>query len=211
MKAIRQWQTLPGDPWLLVDSVVINTFIDYWYQQAEAGMVIQSLYLGTRQENLGDHAPLLCQDHGDQRILSYLLTHWQDAPWGLALRSAVPVHELIHHLQSFITAFDPQGETVIWRYQDPRLLGPMLNAFEPEDRETFLGPLHALAAPQPGGELRLLHDPERQPGPVCYRAAPWFQLKQTDFDALTGNHRQHPRECNKKAQQPAPLLSRSTA
>ena len=180
---LTHWQTLPGDAWLLVDPIVIDTFIDDWYRRAQPATLMQSLYLGTEQEIVGDYAPQLCQD-ADYQLLSHLLATWPDAPWGLALHSGAPIAELIHHLQSFITAFDPQGEKVIWRYQDPRLLGPMLDAFEPEDREIFLGPLQAIAAPQSGGKLTLLCDPERRLSEVCYRPAPWFQLRRDYFAAL---------------------------
>ncbi len=172
----NEWQHIPGKPWLIVDPIVVNHAADYWIAQASDGSVIQSLYLGTPLDSLGEHAPLLLQDPNDH-FLHWLRDHWGATPWGIALRSGVAIYELIHHLQSFITVLDPNGEEVLWRYHDPRLLADQYTAFNAGEREAFLGPLHAIAAPAPDGTLQFLGDPKRSPGPVCYHKTAWFQLR----------------------------------
>jgi len=191
---VSHWQSLPGESWLLIDPLVVHTLEQDWFEAAPLDYIRQSLYLGTRHDSLGDHAPQLCQDH-DGRWLSYLLEQWPDDPWGLALRSAVPVHELIHHLQSFITVYDPNGEEAMWRYQDPRIIAPTLKAFMPEERQIFLSPLYSLAAPNAQAELDIIHNTQQPAARVCYRQAPWLVFTQQYLDALSErNHRQRIRD-----------------
>jgi len=192
---IEQWQCLPGESWLVVNPLVVSNMVAEWYNIMPHECLRQSLFLGTKLDSLGDHAPQLCQDPNGQ-WLSYLLTQWPDAPWGLALRSAVPMYELTHHLQSFIKVYDPDGEAVMWRYYDPRILAPTLQAFTPQERQTFLSPFYHLATPGTDASVTMVHQTQQPEAAVCYRQAPWLTFTPAYIDALTErNHRQRIREC----------------
>ena len=104
------------------------------------------LFRGPALEELWAVAPYLVSI--DRPLFDWLQrTVWQD-PWGILAITKTPEQSLFRHLRGLLLVEDPDGETLYFRYYDPRVLEPFLSMCSPEQSTELFGPLSAFGIPR---------------------------------------------------------------
>ncbi len=185
MNELTEWKnSLPAEwhIYALIDPLADNQPLQYWYQHAEP-TDCWPLYAGTEWSDDILSGPWLLP----LAQLSSWESWWQqlvanEYATGLLLASACPPEKLVRHWQSLLTA-GLDGEEVLFRYYDPRILGPMLFAFTEEETRRFLGPTHELLLWHQGGWLSAV--PYLEPD-LTEHHEPWWRMKDAHFAGQPG-------------------------
>lgn len=101
---------------------------------------------------------------------------------GILLASEHPLEKLVLHWQSLLIA-GLDGEEVMFRYYDPRVLGPMLYTFTEEETRRFLGPTNELLLRHHDDWLMAAPYPEPD---LTEHAEPWWRMKDEHFAGQPG-------------------------
>ena len=173
----EQWQV-----YAIIDPLADNKPLEYWYRHAEPTDA-WPLYAGT--EFAGD-------------ILSgpWLLPLAQLPGWegwwqeqetasqatGLLLASEHEPVMLLKHWQSLLIA-GLDGEEVLFRYYDPRILAPMLYTFTEDETRRFLGPTNELVIWHNDDWLAV--SPYPQPD-LTSHTEPWWRMQEPHFVGQPG-------------------------
>lgn len=161
----------------LVDPLAEHEPLKYWYQHAE----------------LTDAWPLYAATEYDTDILSgpWLLPLVQLSVWeawwqeqekneqatGFLLASEVPPERLVQHWKSLIKA-GLDGEEVLFRFYDPRVLGPMLFTLTEDETRRFLGPTNEIVVWHQGEWVTASPYPESD---MTEHSEPWWRMKESHF------------------------------
>jgi pSer/pThr/pTyr-binding forkhead associated (FHA) protein len=101
----------------------------------------QSLYEGTKGEELALVAPYLVRLPSGSPFLETLIEKGWGKSWGVYLTSLAPFAELRKHLRKFLTVQKETGGTLYFRYYDPRVLRIFLPTCNEEEWSQFFGPI----------------------------------------------------------------------
>jgi len=107
------------------------------HHQAEC----QSLYEGVEGAKLAQIAPYLVKLAPDSALLEPLVKEGWGKSWGVYLTSASDFHEIRRHLRHFLDVQLPDGEQVMFRFYDPRVMRIYLPTCMPEEANQFFGPI----------------------------------------------------------------------
>jgi hypothetical protein len=185
MPSLSDWKETLFPEWqiyALIDPLADNKPLQHWYQQA-ATTDAWPLYAGTEFADDLLYGPWLLP----LAQLPDWATWWsaqEQAGYatGILIASEHPPQTVLQHWQSLLIA-GLEGEEVLFRYYDPRILGPMLFTFHEEETRRFLGPTNEIllwyqddwliAAPHPEPELTEHHEP-------------WWRMKESHFVGQPG-------------------------
>jgi hypothetical protein len=113
------------------------------------------LFRGDLPPALENAAPWLLRIvPGQAYTEQFFLRGWGQS-WGILLACRAPARELRRHLRHFFLARTEDGQRLLFRYYDPRVLRIYLPTCTPEEVAQFFGPISAMAAE--GTEPDLLH------------------------------------------------------
>jgi hypothetical protein len=126
-----------------------------------------SLYEGWTGESLSDVAPYLVRLTDDDALLEALLQHGWGQAWGVFFTSEGSVKELRRHLRHFLRVQDEDGNALLFRFYDPRVLRAYLGTCTPYETQTFFGPVEAFIIEGRRGAT-LLHSTPRVDGVAVY-------------------------------------------
>ena len=99
------------------------------------------LYAGHLPWQLKMAAPYLVQLRKDDSFTSLVLEQGWGNSWGVFLRTDTDLRSLRKHLRGFLRVRGPQGERMVFRYYDPRVLRVYLPTCTPEELRTVYGPI----------------------------------------------------------------------
>jgi hypothetical protein len=102
------------------------------------------LYSGPLTPALEMAAPYLVQLEYDDRDTRHFLRSAWGNHWGVFLKCASHANSLRRHLREFLVVRDPEGNRLVFRYYDPRVLRVFLPTCTPDQLRTFFGPIEAL-------------------------------------------------------------------
>jgi hypothetical protein len=111
------------------------------------------LYRGELALEILEVAPYLVRL--DDVLLQWLVeTVWSE-PWGIFVVAKLKPEAVRKHLRKFLMVKDEAGESMYFRYYDPRVLSPFLESCQRQEVDSFFGGMlafgHATAAePQRG-------------------------------------------------------------
>jgi hypothetical protein len=126
------------DVWMILDAardrrifrMLLESHFDY-----------SCLYSGTLPPALEIVAPYLVQLEFEDRYTRRLIEQAWANSWGVFLRSNTRMDKLRRHLRSFLVVRDPKGESLVFRYYDPRVLRVYLPTCTREELRTVFGPV----------------------------------------------------------------------
>jgi Domain of unknown function (DUF4123) len=126
------------DIWMILDAardrrifrMLLESHFDY-----------SCLYSGTLPPALEIVAPYLVQLEFEDRYTRRLIEQAWANSWGVFLRSNTRMDKLRRHLRSFLVVRDPKGESLVFRYYDPRVLRVYLPTCTREELRTVFGPV----------------------------------------------------------------------
>lgn len=108
-----------------------------------SGEPAQSLYNGRRSEQLADVAPYLARVPAGSRLFDDLVNEGWGQSWGVLAVCDAPFAELRRHLRRFLVAQTEDRRALYFRFYDPRVLRPFLDAATDPQRRAFFGPISA--------------------------------------------------------------------
>jgi hypothetical protein len=126
------------DIWMVVDAARHRRIFP---MLQEYHLEYYCLYSGTLPPALEAVAPyLVLLDYDDREAHRFLQDAWGDS-WGIFLKSAAHANALRRHLREFLVVRGPDGNRLVFRYYDPRVLRVYLPTCTAEELGTFFGPI----------------------------------------------------------------------
>lgn len=101
----------------------------------------ECLYRGSAAENAGNAAPYLARV--DSSLLEWIAATPGGQPWGIFIIARAEFSVVSSHLRKFLTVTSPDGEDLIFRYYDPRILPAFLGVCSADEVREFFGPCEA--------------------------------------------------------------------
>lgn len=99
------------------------------------------LYLGSAAENYWAFAPYLFAV--DEALLDWIAETLWTEPFGIFAVADAPLEEMRRHFRRFLLVQSPDGEQWYFRFYDPRVLPPFLDASDAAEIDELYGPLQA--------------------------------------------------------------------
>jgi hypothetical protein len=98
-----------------------------------------SLYLGDAEKDLQEFAPYLFLTTAG--TMELFLQKSKAQSWGIAAISSSPFEDLKRHFRRFLRVKMESGQTMLFRFYDPRVLRIFLPTCSPEQLREFFGPV----------------------------------------------------------------------
>lgn len=121
------------------------TILDCARDEQIYGHVLQTsnqrccLFAGALDPELAVAAPHLVALDPDDRLTATLLNRGWGRAWGIFLRSDAPMGELRRHFRTFLRVRGPEGQYLLFRYYDPRVLSVYLPTCTPGELNAVFG------------------------------------------------------------------------
>jgi hypothetical protein len=116
----------------------------------ESKLEFRCLYSGKLARELEMNAP-----HLVELFPSNLLIHrWLDEGWGKAWGVFLTIDDpsnLRHQLRKHLKVQDERGRVLLFRYYDPRVLGPFLRSCDSSQLSQFFGPVRSFLSEEAEG------------------------------------------------------------
>ena len=128
------------------------------------------LYGGPLSEEIERVAPYLVELGGDHTFTRRVLTEGWGASWGCFIVTPLGLESLRHHLRSLLRVRTERGQSLLFRYYDPRVLRVYLPTCTRQELTTFFGPITRFIAEDEGGAAALTF--ERSHGEVAIGRQP---------------------------------------
>jgi hypothetical protein len=109
-----------------------------------------SLYRGQAEHEQWAVAPYLAKV--DESLLDWIVKTLWKKPWGIFAVAECDLKTLRRHFRRFLTVEEPDGDTMYFRYYDPRILEIFLPTCTRDEMKTFFGPLKGYAIGDPDRE-----------------------------------------------------------
>lgn len=114
-----------------------------------------SLFQGFPQEDLFEVAPYLVKLEQRSKLLTWILTNGWGNSWGIFLSTNVELEDLLEHLQKMLPAELPNGEKLLFRFYDPRVLEVYFQNCEEDELGAFLGPTDSIIFEVNAGKMSM--------------------------------------------------------
>lgn len=152
----RLW-SLPGwRPWVVLDGAGVAGLLPRLHGPSAPRW--SCLFQGQLEPEVAELAPYLLELPRQGPLPDWLLAGW-GSHWGVFLLApeAMDLAALRRHLRQLGLAYGPAGETLWFRWYDPRVLALVAPQLEVAQLQALFGPLRSFLceAPQPGQGLAL--------------------------------------------------------
>lgn len=119
------------------------------------------LYAGSLSRSLERAAPYLVQLAPESRFFNtFVTTGWGQA-WGIfaIAQPDVTLKVLRKHFRTLLCVQDTEGQSIVFRYYDPRVLRAYMPTCEPSEIAKMLGPAMRLTCESDEGDMLLTFGP----------------------------------------------------
>lgn len=100
-----------------------------------------SLYRGTRDEALSAVAPFLFKYVPGQTFANWYLRQGWGNSWGVLMKSSRSLEDLAAHFRNFLLVKTETGQSLYFRFYDPRVIRVFLPTCDPAQLREFFGPV----------------------------------------------------------------------
>ncbi|AKA24959.1 DUF4123 domain-containing protein [Pseudomonas chlororaphis] len=127
------------------------------------------LYAGELSPSLSAAAPYLLHLQPDQPYTRQLLEDSWGQSWGcfVVASAQVSLEDLRQHFRSLLRVLGPEGETLVFRFYDPRVLRLYLPTCTALERAALFGPARALLAETGTGHSLIDYPVDPAGGPAA--------------------------------------------
>ena len=127
------------DAWMIVDAArnrrIFELLLECFYSQHSC------LFAGPIAPELQVAAPYLVQlSYDDKKTRKFLQIAWGNS-WGVFVKSDTKLEVLRRHLRTFLLVRDEDGNQLMFRYYDPRILRVYLPTCRVGELEMVFGPI----------------------------------------------------------------------
>ncbi len=123
---------------ILLDAARMGPLID---EAKERSRAHESLYRGTSSEKLAAVAPYIFQFGWNSHFANWLMKKGWGHSWGVLLKSSYPLSELHKHFRKFLKVQTEAGQSLYFRFYDPRVLRIFLPTCDTAQLREFFGPI----------------------------------------------------------------------
>lgn len=121
----------------LIDGIQYQQYTNSWIEPHEGAAI--ALFAGTQDEPLAHAGPwLMAPDHARQQGIN-LIEMEHAAPGVLWLICWHDIDTQAEKLRARLNGKRPDGENVLVRFWDPRVIGPLYRNIAPQAREDYFG------------------------------------------------------------------------
>jgi len=106
----------------------------------EHQVVSWCLFAGNLEPDMAEVAPYLIQLEKGDKFTQWVLKEGWGQHWGVFVVSKENIRTLRGHFRSLVKVKDEEGEPMIFRFYDPRVLGKFLATCEDEELSEVFGP-----------------------------------------------------------------------
>lgn len=124
------------------------------YPMVRAGPEQQSLFSGTLSPELVGATPHILRLDPDGPFLRALMAGGWAANWGVICAAGAPMGAVRRQVRRPLQAMLPDGQVALFRFYDPRVFVPFLEAAGGADLDPWFGPVTDWWAPVAGGGTR---------------------------------------------------------
>ena len=127
----------------------------------EPGLDVRCLYSGKLPDAIAHTAPYLVGLDTESAFAETVREHWADS-WGIVVRANADIETLRKHFRKLNYVRGPDGERLLFRYYDPRVLRVYLPTCTTDELKQVFGPVRELVAVgEDGGSIRFSFDGEK--------------------------------------------------
>ena len=126
----------------------------------DSGLESTCLFQGGKARELAWVAPYLVGLRRDDPFTEWVVeTGWEKC-WGVFAGSHATLNELKRHFRTFLTVYDEEGNSLYFRYYDPRVLRSYLPTCNGDELGAVFGPVeyYLLEADDPGSVSRFRNE-----------------------------------------------------
>jgi hypothetical protein len=116
----------------LVDSLTQSQDSD-----PKSDRLVKSMYSGKAAQQYRAIAPYLFTLTPE--LLDWIVAELAGQPWGFLFHAELDFKSVRRHFRNFITVMDPQGEKMLFRFYDPRVLKMFLETANEQENISFYG------------------------------------------------------------------------
>ena len=121
----------------VLDGASVPDLLDKLYSERP---VFECLYRGEIAPDLMEVAPYLVKLEANSEFSSWLVSRGWGRHWGIFARSSADIRMLHQQFRRFLTVYrEDTGAPLLFRYYDPRVIGPYLQSCEKEELALFFG------------------------------------------------------------------------
>jgi hypothetical protein len=106
-----------------------------------SGMESACLYRGETARELAWVAPYLVELKREDPFTEWVLENGWGKSWGIFFESPAAFNELKRHFRTFLIVYDDEGNSLYFRYYDPRVLRVYLPTCNAEELGIVFGPV----------------------------------------------------------------------
>lgn len=125
----------------LVDSLTQSQDAD-----PKSDRLVQSMYSGKAAQQYRAIAPYLFKLTPE--LLDWIVAELEAQPWGFLFHAELDFKSVRRHFRNFITVLDPQGEKMLFRFYDPRVLRAFEENATEREKQAFCGQVVSFFLPR---------------------------------------------------------------
>lgn len=132
---------------------LVGNLLEEQESKPENPPLVQSLYSGKAASDYHAIAPYLFSLSAE--LIEWILAELDGQSWGFLFQTKLDFKSARKHFRGFLTVLDPQGEKMLFRFYDPRVLKIFLESSSQQEIQTFFGPCSLIVIPESGKFLSL--------------------------------------------------------
>ncbi len=125
----------------ILDGAAIPDLLDHLY--GDEPPEFMCLYAGELEPDMAECAPYLVELKSGTPFTTWLISQGWGKSWGIFATSTEEIDVLRRHFRNFLMVKNPEGQTLYFRYYDPRVFSVYLPTANAEECETIFGPVTA--------------------------------------------------------------------
>jgi hypothetical protein len=116
------------------------------------------LYAGDLDDDVEEVAPYLIRLEADHPFTAWLIESIGHKPWGIFFKAPSTLRELRKHFRQFLIVKGPEGESLYFRFYDPRVFSTFLPTCDPDQIEDLFGPVAVFISGAEGKAIQSFHE-----------------------------------------------------
>ncbi len=137
------WSSLEGEKephvYFLVDAARDKTILDKVIAASEEK---ESLFRGEKAVELARVAPYIVKLQRDGALTRWFIDNGWGNSWGIFMASQENLVQTRIHCRDLLEVYDEEGQPLLFRYYDPRVLRVYLPTCTAQELKLFFGPVH---------------------------------------------------------------------
>lgn len=159
LRALEQllWSSPDDRVYALVDGASVPSLLDRLYGLRRPRF--ECLITGDLEPDMAEVAPYLVELEQGGEFADWLLTQGWGNHWGCYAIASADLRSTWFYLRSLVIAYGPDGNPVLFRYYDPRVMRVFLPTCTPDQVKEMFGRVKSfiVEADEPGQALVFTH------------------------------------------------------